>query len=195
MAKTIKYDRAAVVEKATNLYWEKGFHATSMRNLQDIIDMRPGSIYACFGSKEGLFKEALQHYAAMSLQQLQACKSAPSPINALKAFIKIAVIESQQVAPSGMCMLAKTIAELTDANADLLAEAKRLLRDVEAEFAEVIKAAKAHNEISESADPEQLARYIQIQLMGLRTYVRANDSSIPMAELIDEMFANAPFNA
>ncbi|MFA0500949.1 TetR/AcrR family transcriptional regulator, partial [Vibrio sp. 10N.222.46.A1] len=56
MAKTAKFDRQDVVDKATNLYWEKGFHATSMRNLQDVIDMRPGSIYAAFGSKEGLFK-------------------------------------------------------------------------------------------------------------------------------------------
>ena len=63
MAKATKFDRQDAVDKATHLYWEKCFHGTSMRNLQDVIDMRPGSIYACFGSKEGLFKEVLNNYA------------------------------------------------------------------------------------------------------------------------------------
>ena len=64
MSKSAKFNREDIIQKAANLYWEKGFHATSMRNLQEVIDMRPGSIYASFGSKEGLFKEALQHYAS-----------------------------------------------------------------------------------------------------------------------------------
>lgn len=59
MSKQAKFDRDDVIEKAKNLYWEKGYHATSMRNLQDVVDMRPGSIYAAFGSKDNLFKEAL----------------------------------------------------------------------------------------------------------------------------------------
>ncbi|WOD06891.1 hypothetical protein [Marinomonas sp. GJ51-6] len=41
MSKKAKFDRQQVIENATNLYWEKGYHATSMRNLQDAIDLRP----------------------------------------------------------------------------------------------------------------------------------------------------------
>ena len=47
----LKLDRDEVIEKVKDLYWEKGYHATSMRNLQDVVDMRPGSIYAAFGSR------------------------------------------------------------------------------------------------------------------------------------------------
>ena len=59
MGNAAKFDRQQVIDKATHLYWEKGFHATSMRHLQEVIDMRPGSIYAAFGSKEELFKHCL----------------------------------------------------------------------------------------------------------------------------------------
>jgi len=55
MSAAIKFNREDVSEKAKNLYWEKGYHATSMRNLQDVINMHPGSIYAAFGSKDKLF--------------------------------------------------------------------------------------------------------------------------------------------
>ncbi len=54
MVKTVKHDRQVAIRKATDLFWKKGFHATSMRNLHDVIDMHPGSIYASFGSKESV---------------------------------------------------------------------------------------------------------------------------------------------
>ncbi|MFQ3219797.1 MAG: TetR/AcrR family transcriptional repressor of nem operon, partial [Paraglaciecola sp.] len=46
MANTSKFDREEVLEKAKNLFWEKGYLGTSTRELQNAIDMRPGSIYA-----------------------------------------------------------------------------------------------------------------------------------------------------
>ncbi|WP_259394923.1 TetR/AcrR family transcriptional regulator [Shewanella sp. SR44-3] len=193
MAKTISYDRAAVVDKATKLYWEKGFHATSMRELQNVIDMRPGSIYACFGSKEGLFKEALQHYAQMSLDQIALCKQASSSLAAMKTFISTVVTHSHQHAPSGMCMLAKTLAELTDDNAELLSLTKDLLKQVEAAFAEVLVAAQQKQELDDTQEPLRLARHVQIQLMGLRTYSRANDGNIPVDELVNDIFVSGPF--
>ncbi|MGB5599798.1 MAG: TetR/AcrR family transcriptional regulator, partial [Thiothrix litoralis] len=119
MANTAKYDRQDVIQKATNLFWEKGFHATSMRNLQEAIDMRPGSIYASFGSKEGLFKETLQHYANNSLARLKS-HTQESPLEALREFLN-SVVCCQPQAPSNMCMLVKTISELTGDNAELLA--------------------------------------------------------------------------
>jgi len=191
MAKASKQSRQDVVDKATNLYWEKGFHGTSMRNLQDVIDMRPGSIYAAFGSKEGLFKESLQHYAKQGADNLAALKtSSGSPLQGLKLFVETAVITSQTCAPSGMCMLAKTIAELTDENADLLAEARRLLNGVERDLANTFIEAQHAGEIDKDKDAQQLARHLQVQIMGLRSYARVtlDKSSIPT--MIDELFSN-----
>ncbi|MEL0629562.1 TetR/AcrR family transcriptional regulator [Psychromonas aquatilis] len=189
MAKTDKKKRADIVAKATDLYWEKGFHGTSMRNLQEVIDIRPGSIYAAFGSKEGLFKEALQHYAQQGLQHLSALKeNSDSPLAALKQFVKSAVIDSQMQAPSGMCMLAKTISELTEDNADLLSEAKRLLTIIEDSFASTLLEAQQMNEIPSHKDCQQLARNLQVQIMGLRTYSRVNYQPEIIANMIDATF-------
>ncbi|RDX38203.1 TetR/AcrR family transcriptional regulator [Kangiella sp. HD9-110m-PIT-SAG07] len=196
MTKAAKFDRQAVVKKATDLYWEKGFHATSMRNLQEVIDMRPGSIYATFGSKEGLFKEVLQYYADMSLAQLTAySQNTTSPINALKLFFNSAVIDSKHTAPSGMCMLVKTISELTDDNGELLSEAKRLLTVIETAMQDILNDAKKCGELSKGEDTARLARYLQMQLMGLRTYARANNSDVSVTELINDIFGNKPFLA
>lgn len=186
MAAAAKFDREDVIHRATNLFWEKGFHATSMRNLQEAIDMRPGSIYGTFGSKEGLFKEALNHYANENLNFLKSVnESYDSPLEGVKFFMSQAVKGSGQPMPSKLCMLVKTISELTEDNKELLAEAQGLLGKVEDALTTLLTRAKANGEIPESKDPRRLARFLQMQVMGLRAYVRSNDSA-DIDELIDD---------
>lgn len=189
MTTVIKYDRQDVVQKATDLFWKKGYHATSMRNLQEAVDLRPGSIYAGFGSKEGLFKETLQHYASMSLALLHSfSETHDSPLEALQAFVTSVVTVSKTQAPSNMCMLVKTISELTDDNAELVAEAQQLLADVENVFEDLFAQAQARGELNASKDPKRLASLLQLQLMGLRAYVRSNKEA-NIEELIEDAFA------
>lgn len=190
MASAAKHDRQEVIHKATRLFWEKGFHATSMRNLQEVIDMRPGSIYASFGSKEGLFKEALQCYAIAGQQRLADCiDDSSSPLEALKSFITLTVMADRDALPSDMCLLMKTVAELTDDNAELLAEAKRLLGKIEDAFTELLLQAQRNGELDRSRDARRLARLMQMQLMGLRAYARTNDGCDRVSDLIDDAFA------
>lgn len=191
MANQIKHDRQEVIQLATHLFWEKGFHATSMRNLQECIDMRPGSIYAAFGSKEGLFKHTLQCYAEASLKRLNDCiGSAPTPLMAMKTFVKSVVIQGKQQAPSEMCMLVKTVSELTDENIELLEESKRLLKVMEDAFEALLAQAQKAGEIDTSKDTRRLARLIQMQLIGLRLYARTNESEENVSELIDDLFTS-----
>lgn len=191
MTSSAKYDREVAIRKATNLFWAKGFHATSMRNIQQAMDMRPGSIYASFGSKEALFKLALQCYLEQGQRKLEVSVfEAGSPLAGLKQFVEDAVLNSNDLAPSGMCMLVKTISELTEEHADLLAEARRLLKKMEQVFASVLHQAQAAREIDQDTDCDRLARYLQMQFMGLRAYARATeDHGSQLQDLIDDTFA------
>ncbi|MDD9158229.1 TetR/AcrR family transcriptional regulator [Aliivibrio sp. S4TY2] len=194
MAKNSKFDRIQVVDKAVDLYWEKGFYGTSMRNLQEVIDMRPGSIYAAFGSKEGLFKESLQRYTQLGITHLeQCCNEQKSPLLGLKSFIHHIVVEKRSSSPSGMCMLVKTVTELTNENEELLAEAKRSLKIMESEFEKVLKQAQEIGEIEKKKDTKQLAQFVQVQIAGLRTYARTVDSDLPLQIMLDNMFSHYPF--
>lgn len=194
MANSAKFDRQEVIDKATNLYWKKGFHATSMRNLQDEVDMRPGSIYAAFGSKDGLFKEALRNYKEMGIAQIKEYRDEfDSPIGALKAFVKAQVIDTQGEAPNGMCMLAKTIGELTEDNQEIIDVTKECLGEISAEFAQVIDAAKKAGEISEFKDIDELASHVQIQITGLRTYAKLQPDKKKLNLMVDNIFNHYPF--
>lgn len=185
-----KFDRETVIRKATHLYWEKGFHGTSMRNLQEVIDMRPGSIYAAFGSKEGLFKESLSYYLEQGIAQLHhEIESANSPLQGLKAFIYQLVICEDEHRPSNICMLTKTMGELTEENAELLELAKAALKKMENEFANTLAKAQQQGELEPSKDCDELARFLQIQITGMRMYARLNSDPAPLANMIEDIFA------
>ena len=57
-----EFDRGAALEAAMLAFWRKGFAATSMNDLCDVMDIRLQSLYAAFGSKEALYLEAVEHY-------------------------------------------------------------------------------------------------------------------------------------
>ncbi|MEI6890933.1 MAG: TetR/AcrR family transcriptional regulator [Pontiella sp.] len=184
----MKYDRQDVIEKATHLFWEKGFHATSMRNLQDVLDMRPGSIYAGFGSKEGLFIACLQDYSQKNMAGVYAmAKAAPSPLEAVKTILRSN--KGSASAPSGVCMIVKTIIELTEKHAEILDEAKRLMNVFFDALTDLLKQAKDQGELKASKDPKRIARFLQVYLMGMGSYAQANGGCSTSEELIEDALA------
>ena len=108
----MKYDHDDIIEKATTLFWQRGFHAAGMRDIQQALDMRPGSIYARFQSKEGLFKLVVEHYAQNSAVRLKQVAEAESPLNALYNFFETALTGPDEQRYMRQCLLVKSIAEL-----------------------------------------------------------------------------------
>lgn len=192
MSAPIKFNREDVIEKSKNLYWEKGYHATSMRNLQDVINMHPGSIYAAFGSKDKLFIESLNRYAADDAKRLtDSIEQKDTVLAGLKHFIHTVIVVNKATAPSGMCMIVKTIAELTQNDSpELLAHATEILEGIEASFATLFAQAIDSGEISAEKNPIELARYLQIQIIGLRTYAQITSDDAAVEKYIDDIFKN-----
>lgn len=59
MPKTELFDKKEVVKKALNLFWEKGYEATSLTDLTTELGIGKGSFYNTFGSKRNLFDTCL----------------------------------------------------------------------------------------------------------------------------------------
>ncbi|GGK79162.1 TetR/AcrR family transcriptional regulator [Amphritea balenae] len=191
MANVAKYDRDEVVRKAMLLFWEKGFNGTSTRDLQQDIDMRPGSIYAAFGSKEGLFSEALEYYSR-EMKQILDLRSTElqSPLAGLEAFMRNVVVDRRDTNPSEFCMLVKTLSELNEDQPELMQQTRKLLKRTEDRFTDILERAQKQDEISASANPRMLAQQLQVQMIGLRAFMKANRNPNTVSELIDSIFSS-----
>ncbi|MCV6588086.1 MAG: TetR/AcrR family transcriptional regulator [Marinobacterium sp.] len=189
MANPAKFQRHEVVNKSMQLFWQKGFHATSMRDLQQHVDLRPGSLYATFGSKEGLFREALDCYATRGEQRLQGLLDEhESALSALEQFFYQAVIAQADSAPSRVCMLARAVAELDDERPELLDYARRQLLRMEHAFAAALYRAHAQGELAVCYEPDTLATFLQMQMMGLRSWSRLHDDLARAEAMLREVF-------
>ncbi|MFD0164540.1 TetR/AcrR family transcriptional regulator [Streptomyces decoyicus] len=57
------FDRDRVILDAARLFWRRGYSGTSTRDLTAALGLSTSSLYAAFGSKAGLFEEAVRTYA------------------------------------------------------------------------------------------------------------------------------------
>jgi AcrR family transcriptional regulator len=60
------FDPDTALRQALDLFWERGYEGTSLNDLAAAMGIASGSIYACFGSKEDLFRQVMALYGATS---------------------------------------------------------------------------------------------------------------------------------
>lgn len=56
------YDRQEVAREAMRLFWERGYHATSTQALAERMGINSYSLFAEFGSKQGLYEASIALY-------------------------------------------------------------------------------------------------------------------------------------
>ena len=66
MARPKEFDPDEVLDRALDVFWEKGFEGTSVQDLVDHMGINRGSIYGTFGDKHRLFQQALERYFEIS---------------------------------------------------------------------------------------------------------------------------------
>jgi TetR/AcrR family transcriptional repressor of nem operon len=80
MARQREFDKQTVIERAMRLFWERGYEATSIRDLLDVMGISSSSLYEAFGDKRGVFLAALAQFCEWEQAQIsQMAHNAPSP--------------------------------------------------------------------------------------------------------------------
>ena len=169
MARPAEFDREKVLGRATQAFWEYGYCATSISRLVEATELKPGSLYAAFDSKEGLFLAVLDHYAAQTKAKLQAAlEEAPDPIEGIERFFSQLVRAQAQTQPGRGCLLVNTVLEVGRRNETVIAKVKTHLDVVEAMLEEALNEAQAQGKLAAGKSPETLAKFLMTTIWGLR---------------------------
>jgi len=162
-----EFDTEAVVGRAMELFWIRGYEATSVRDLTERLGIGQGSLYAAFGSKEGLYRAALEHYrtslAGDALRDLDEGADIRTVIRELLlGRVRVAV----ECGGRG-CLFVNAAAERLPEDPETRRAVREAFRASQDALTEVLTAAVERGEISPRHDPRTLADFLVTFLNGL----------------------------
>lgn len=188
------FDHDAALTAATRLFWERGYEATSIADLTGAMGIKPGSLYAAFGDKKSLFREAVECYGRSPVGAFMGVALEEEP-TAFAAFARIlreaAVIYPDPIHPAGcLTISAATNVSAQDAEVE---EFLRTLRNSNLDVFEArLRAARAAGELPEAADPRTLARYFAAVIQGMSQRARDGAEAAELAETAELALAAWP---
>jgi TetR/AcrR family transcriptional repressor of nem operon len=185
------FDERQVVERAMELFWTKGYTATSVSDLAGALGVHPGSLYRTFGDKHALFLRALARYRDSQARALAPVLLAGGPVlprirAVLVGFLELAV---EQEEPRG-CLAANTAGELLPGDTEVASGLTDVLSDVEDGFLQGLRAAARHGEIAGTLDLPGWAATLTMLVQGLQVVVKADPDPRRLVRGIDAVLVS-----
>ncbi|WP_183735952.1 TetR/AcrR family transcriptional regulator [Rhizobium sp. BK275] len=176
------FDRDEAIDIAMRLFWRHGYEGVSLNDLTAAIGIAPPSLYSAFGSKAGLYREALERYFGLRgpVWDIKPTTTLHETIETLLHKAIDAVID-----PAGErgCMISSGMIQCGPDHTELareLAERRNTMREMIAET------------LGHWLDPERalsLARYLVAVLQGLSIQARDGASRQELRQVSDEVIA------
>jgi AcrR family transcriptional regulator len=167
------FDRQAALERAMEVFWDRGYQAASMTDLTEAMGINSPSLYAAFGSKEALYREAVEHFAATESDEILApLRNAPTAREALEGYlIASARTFTRPGRPPG-CMVVLSAVNAVGVGE----ETSRILREMRAGSITVIEerlqGAVNEGELPASLDRHAVASYYVTVQQGMSIQAR-----------------------
>ena len=161
------FDLDTALDRATEVFWKKGFEGASLPELTAAMGINRPSLYAAFGNKEALFRRAMDRYAQGPAAHVERALAEPTARRVAERLLEGTVqLLSNPRHPRGCLLVQSALACGTEAESvrDTLA-AKRAAG--EARLRQRLEKARAAGDLPKTARPSDLARYLMTVAQGL----------------------------
>jgi TetR/AcrR family transcriptional repressor of nem operon len=165
MARTVEFNETETIEKAMNVFWEKGYHATSMQDLVDAMQINRSSLYNTIGDKHCLFLKCITSYVDGMMLEIR--EKAAQEKSALKALENIIRDKAAWVVDSDKgCLGIKTIFEIAPEDAEVRNLLNRNNEVYLGILTEIVQKAMDNGEMDKNEDASLIAEYIMTTFTG-----------------------------
>ena len=170
-----------------DLFWQKGYEATSMRELVERTGVHRGSLYRTFGNKRELFLAAMEHwYGYFGGPRLRLLKEAESGLKGVKAVMRgLADDYVSGKIPNG-CMIANTAAEMPPRDKKIRNLVQVMLKAREEAIFTALVRAQEEGELSPRKNARHLAQYLNTFLLGVGILARTSPDPRIIKTVVNE---------
>lgn len=173
MARPREFDRDTALQKAMEVFWSKGFAATSTDDLLSAMKIGRQSLYNAFGDKRQLYLEALRAYQRRSIgDHVRRLSSTASPLAGIEELLIGLVSEDENTRAMG-CMGVGSVGEFGASDPELVEMRDKASLVLHERLVSRIGEGKERGEIDPALDAVETASYIQMTMTGLQTAARA----------------------
>lgn len=188
MARPIEFDHEDVLRKVIEVFWQKGYSGTSIRNLVEATGLQPGSLYSAFGDKRGLFLAAIDGYfEEMKRMIFTMLHTDQSAIVRIETFFNRLVSDSVADEHRKGCLLVNTLLEIPVQDKEINFRLQAMFGEVENEFRGVLKEHIESGEFDSKQSPEDLARFLVAGIYGLRVFNKTQPDISALKSIVDNL--------
>src|SRR5215472_2833396 len=161
MGRKLAFNYERSLERATRVFWAKGYVSASMRDLLKAMGIGEGSFYHLFGSKKRLYVECLKHYnAVVTRRRVEALEAEPSVRKGIRAFFRTVLDDLDNPKTPRICLLAQSLSPDVMEEAGLGKYVKEQMAGFEECFSKRLDQAKLSGELKADFAVEVTAQII-----------------------------------
>jgi TetR/AcrR family transcriptional regulator, transcriptional repressor for nem operon len=187
MPRPKEFDRDQALDRAMELFWARGFEATSIGDLTQTLGIGRQSLYDTFGDKHALYLAALDRYIERYGGLGPGAVEVKGPVRKVMRRLYQAVIDTTIEDPGRACMLVSAAAERCPSDGAVRDRFCRNATLLEAAMARRLEQARA--ELPNGADPRALARTLVTVLLGLQVSAKGGTPRQTLEQVADTAVA------
>ena len=187
MARYRDFDADQALDAAVDLFWRRGYEATSMSDLVEHLGVCRASLYATFGSKHDLYLRALDRYVESRDPDIVEELAQPGPVlPAVRAIVERYAADARQTEQPRGCLIVNAAAELLPDDASTARRVESSWHTLEVAYTSALTRARAQGELPPRKDPRALARFLLVFTQGLRVLGRSTDDPDRLDAAVDQ---------
>jgi AcrR family transcriptional regulator len=161
------FDVNQALDRALEVFWRKGYEGATLCDLTAAMGINPPSLYAAFGNKEGLFRQALDRYWGLRTAFWDDALAAPTARAVAETLLRgTAKFLGDPCHPKGCLAVQGALASGGEEDC-IRKELEKRRGTSQAEIRERFKRAKREGDLPADADPAVLARFLATVIEGM----------------------------
>jgi TetR/AcrR family transcriptional repressor of nem operon len=173
MARLREFDEDRALDAAIDCFWNRGYEATSVRDLAREMGIGGASLYNAYGDKRALFVRVLERYAnGTTRERIARLEASHPPREAIRAFLAEVIERSLKDIDCKGCLLVNSAIDVAPHDAELGRVVAGYLEEIRAFFQRMVEAANRAGETPRGTDAHALSLHLLGVLMGMRVLAR-----------------------